>query len=144
MNLKRQRDQSVKGKRERGHSKPKGKRGEEKRGHLVQFAHIFTSSVIHSFICDSSKQNSSCYLFFVPPGNLEHISVLFIECVCVLVAQSCPTLCNPMDWGPPGSCVHWIFQTRILEWVAIPFSRGSSQPRYRTHVSHLAGRLFII
>ena len=46
----------------------------------------------------------------------------------VLVAQSCPTLCDPMDWGPPGSSVHGIFQARILELVAIPFSRGSSQP----------------
>ena len=47
----------------------------------------------------------------------------------VLVAQSCPTLCDPMDSGPPGSSVHGTFQARILEWVAIPFSRGSSQPR---------------
>ena len=46
----------------------------------------------------------------------------------VLVAQSCPTLCDPMDWGPPSSSVHGIFQARILELVAIPFSRGSSQP----------------
>ena len=46
----------------------------------------------------------------------------------VLVSQSCPTLCDPMDWGPPGSSVHGIFQARILELVAIPFSRGYSQP----------------
>ena len=39
------------------------------------------------------------------------------------VAQSCPTLCNPMDWSLPGSSIHGIFQTRILEWVAISFSR---------------------
>ena len=44
-------------------------------------------------------------------------------------AQSCPTLCNPMDCSPPGSSVHEVFQARILEWVAISFSRGSSQPR---------------
>ena len=47
----------------------------------------------------------------------------------VLVAQSCPTLCNPVDGSPPGSSVYAIFQTRILEWVAIPFSGGSSQLR---------------
>ena len=47
-------------------------------------------------------------------------------CVCVLVAQSCPTLCDPMDCSPPGSSVLGIPQARILEWVAIPFSRGSS------------------
>ena len=43
-----------------------------------------------------------------------------------LVAKSCLTLCNPMDCSPPGSSVHGILQARILEWVAIPFSRGSS------------------
>ena len=43
--------------------------------------------------------------------------------------QSCPTLCDPMGCGPPGSSVHGILQARILEWVAIFFSRGSSQPR---------------
>ena len=50
----------------------------------------------------------------------------------VLVAQSCPTLCNPMDYSPPGSSVHGILQARILEWVVIPFSRGSFQPRNQT------------
>ena len=48
------------------------------------------------------------------------------------VAQSCPTLCNPMDYSPPGSSVHGILQARILEWVAISFSRGSSEPRSPT------------
>ena len=52
--------------------------------------------------------------------------------VCVLVTQSCLTLCNPMDCRPPGASVQWIFQERVLEWVAIPFSRGSCQPRYQT------------
>ena len=49
--------------------------------------------------------------------------------------QSCLTLCNPMDYT-----VHGILQARILKWVAFPFSRGSSQPRTRTHVSRVAGR----
>ena len=44
-------------------------------------------------------------------------------------AQPCPTLCDPMDCSPPGSSVHGILQARILEWVAISFSRGSSQAR---------------
>ena len=43
------------------------------------------------------------------------------------VTQSCPTLCDPMDCSPPGSSAHGVFQTRVLEWVAISFSRGSSQ-----------------
>ena len=62
----------------------------------------------------------------------------------VLVAQSSLTLRDPMDGSPPGSSVHGILQARILEWVAIPFSRGLSPPRDRTQVSHIAGRLFTI
>ena len=58
------------------------------------------------------------------------------------VAQSCPTLCDPMDCSLPSSSVHGIFQARVLEWVAIAFSRGSSQPRDQTLVSHIAGRCF--
>ena len=58
------------------------------------------------------------------------------------VTQSCLTLCDPTDCSPPGSSVHGISQARILEWVDISFSRGSSQPRDRTQVSHVAGRLF--
>jgi len=60
----------------------------------------------------------------------------------VKVAQSCLTLCNPMDCSPAGSSVHGILQARILEWVAFPFSRGSSQPRHRTQVSRIAGGFF--
>ena len=65
-----------------------------------------------------------------------------VGCHCLLlvkakVAQSCPTLCNPMD-----HIVHGILQARILEWVAFPFSWGSSQPRDQTHVSHIAGGFF--
>ena len=62
--------------------------------------------------------------------------------MCVLAAQLCPTLCDPMDCSPPGSSVHEIFQARILEWVAISFSRGSSQPRDQTRVSCTASRFF--
>ena len=60
----------------------------------------------------------------------------------MLVTQSCPTLGDPMDRSPPGSPVHETFQARILEWVAISFSRGSSQPRDRTQVCCTAGRFF--
>ena len=62
----------------------------------------------------------------------------------VLVTCLCPTLCDPMDCSPPGSSVHGILQARILEWVAIPFSGGSSQPRNQTQVFYIAGRLFTI
>ena len=58
------------------------------------------------------------------------------------VAQSCLTLCNPMDCSLPGSSVHGIFQARVLEWVAISFSKGSFLPRDRTQVSCIVGRHF--
>ena len=61
-----------------------------------------------------------------------------------LVAQSCLTLWDPVNCSLPGSSVHGIIQARILEWVAIPFSRGSSQPRDWTQVSYTAGRFFTI
>ena len=60
------------------------------------------------------------------------------------VNQSLPTLCNPMDCSLPGSSVHGIFQARILEWVAISFSRGSSQSSDWTWVSCIVGRHFTI
>jgi len=58
----------------------------------------------------------------------------------VKVVQLCLTLCNPMDCSQSGSFVHGILQVRILEWVVISFSKGSSQPRGQTQVSHIAGR----
>ena len=61
-----------------------------------------------------------------------------------LVAQSCPALCHCLDCSPPGFSVHGILQARILEWVAIHVSRGSSQPKGRTQVSCIAGRFFAI
>ena len=60
----------------------------------------------------------------------------------VLVAQLCPTLSNPVDSSPPGSSVHGILQARILEGVAIPFFRGSFQPRDQTLVSRTVGKFF--
>ena len=59
-----------------------------------------------------------------------------------LIAQLCPTLCDPMDCSPAGSSVHGILQARMLEWVAIPFSRGSFQPRDQTQISYTAGKFF--
>ena len=70
--------------------------------------------------------------------------VLCFMWVKVLVTQSCSTFWNPMDCSPPGSSVHGVLQTRILEWVAIPFSRGSSRHKDGTHVSHVSGRFFTV
>ena len=66
----------------------------------------------------------------VVKATQEAIDYLLIVHVC---AQLC--LCDSMDCSPPGSSVHGIFQARILEWVAISYSRGSSRPRDQTHIS---------
>ena len=58
--------------------------------------------------------------------------------------QLCLTICDPVDCKIPGSAVHGIFQARVLEWVAISFSRGSSQPRDWTQVSRIADRHFTV
>ena len=57
------------------------------------------------------------------------------------VAQSCPTLCDAMDCSLPRSSIHGIFQARVLEWVTISFSRGSSRPRDQTQVSHIVSKM---
>ena len=74
-----------------------------------------------------------------PPGSRRSHKVVVLVSE---VAQLCPTLCDPKDCSLPGSSVHGILQARILEWVAISLSRGSSPPRDRTQVSHIAGRRF--
>ena len=86
-----------------------------------------------------SKQNSASSVF-----SLTVSTYCFLLC-CVLcwVAQSCPILCNPMDWSPSGSSANGIFQARILEWVAMLSSR-SSQLRDQTQVSHTARGFFTI
>ena len=76
-------------------------------------------------------------LFLIWSGRLGDVGYYF----CCLAAQSCPTLWNLMDCNPSVSSVHGILQARILEWVAISSSRGSSQPKDRTRVSS-AGPFF--
>ena len=65
------------------------------------------------------------------------VSACIALVILVKVVQLCPTLCDPMDYT-----VHGILQARILEWAAVPFSRGSSQPRDQTQVSYIAGGFF--
>ena len=84
----------------------------------------------------------SVYVFsFSIPCSLElcfiYLGVNQVLYLKVNVAQLCLTLCDPMD-----CTVHGLLQTRILEWVTIPFSRGSSQLRDQAQVSHIAGRFF--
>ena len=73
--------------------------------------------------------------------HLSKFHIYALVCVCE-VTQSCPTLCDPMDCSLLGSSLHGILQARVLEWVAISFSRGSSRPMDRTQVSRIAGRRF--
>ena len=81
---------------------------------------------------------------------IQHSDLIFLhathhsEKVTVLVAQSYPTVWDPVNCSLPGSSVHEILQARILEWVAIPFSRGSSWPKDQIWVSCIAGRFFTV
>ena len=72
------------------------------------------------------------------------VSIHFLITVLALVTQLCPMLCDPMDCSPPGSSAHGILQARILEWFAISYSKGSSQPKDRTLVSWIAGVFFTV
>ena len=110
---------------------------------------VFCSGRVFSPLCSKSwkkkknmKKNQQCEMYVFPSRD-EEMSV-FMHVYSMSVAQSYPTLCDPMDCSPPGSSVHGILQARVLKWVAIPFSRESSQPRDWIQVSCLAGRFFTI
>ena len=77
-------------------------------------------------------------------AELQKARSCICVCICMFTTRSCLALCDPMDCNPPGSSVHGLFQARILERVALSFSRGSSQHRDRTCVASptLAGRFF--
>ena len=68
------------------------------------------------------------HFFFLTHENCIKCHVKYQKSILVLVTQSCPTLCDPIGYSPPGSSSHEILQASILEWVAFPFSKGSSQP----------------
>ena len=71
---------------------------------------------------------------------VDVVLLLLLSCVCTCsVAQLCLTPCDPVDYSLPGSSVHGILQARILKWVAISFSRGSSLPRDQSSVSYIGG-----
>ena len=95
-------------------------------------------------VCDCASlanfQMRLSILVWVPRS--QYLLCFGMSCMCAKALQLYLTLCNPMDCSPPGSFIHRILQARILEWVAISFSRGSSWPRNRTRVSHTGGRRF--
>ena len=105
------------------------------------------SQLFHSFLDHFCLNDYFAYFSFCGWEWSAKTSNLDCGCVCVFNAQSCPTLSAPIDCSPPGSSVHGILQTRIPEWVAMPFSRGSSWPRDQTCiscVSYTAGRFLTI
>ena len=87
---------------------------------------------ISSLLTSATQQFSISCTFFSSGQNIRH------ACMCAKSLQLCLTLCSPLDCSPPGSSVHGILQARILEWVAMPSSRGSSRPRDRTCVSDVS------
>ena len=99
---------------------------------------------------NSPGKNTGGGCHFLPQGIFPLLGS--VTCYCFLshikseseVTQSCLTLCNLMDCSLPGSSVHGIFQARVLEWMAISFSRRSSRPRDWTRVSCKAGRCFTV
>ena len=104
--------------------------------------------VCFCFKCLKFLTNKSLYLFqlccaargiLVPQPGMEPVPLQW-KCVCYLLGLY-PTLCDPVDCNPPGSSVHRIFQTRILEWVAISSSRGSSWPRDQNWASCFGRRI---
>ena len=113
--------------------------------HINSYVPMFIKTYIASKL--DIKVNSGFIDCSYASGTMfsENDSVIGVcVCVCVSLSQSCPTLCSPMDCSLPGSSVHGIFQARILEYVAISFSRGSSRLRDRTQLSFIEGGCFTI
>ena len=106
---------------------------------------VFTESVVlsnHLILCRCLLLLPSIFpsiRIFSNESAIMNYNSLWSE-----VAQLCPTLCDPMDCSLPCSSIHGIFQGRILEWVAISFSRRASRPRDWTRVSHIVGKCFTV
>ena len=94
------------------------------------FCFLFCLSCTHSRVADPSGMNVQPHCW---PSESESE-----------VAQSCPTLCYPMDYSPPSSSVQRIFQAGILEWIVISFSKGSFRAKDQTQVAYIVGRRFTI
>ena len=119
-------------------------------GSSVPFLNIYTNYLLLPL--NGSKlfimRNSLADRWNIISGSqnslFPHLHLNWPYCCCCLVTKSCLTLFNSMDCSPPDSSLHGILQARVLKWVAIPFSGGSSPPRDRTQVSCIAGRIFTI
>ena len=107
-----------------------------------------TSILIHLWECALCMLSHFSHIRLCNPTDcsppVSPVQFCVCACVCVLITQSCPTLCHPMDRTSPGLSVNGILQIRVLEWVSNPSSRGSSQPRVWIRVSCIAGRFLTI
>ena len=107
---------------------------------------LLFSFPIYYYFFNRSIVDLQCWISFRCTAKwFSHTHTYMCVCVCVCVCvhahahtQSCPTLCDPMDCRQPGSTVHGISQARILVWISISFSRGSSLPWDRTRVSYIS------
>ena len=106
--------------------------------HYIWF--FFAYNIVSPSLCPQLIHQAFLWIWVygTPPSLILNLKVK------VLVAQLCPTLCDPTDCSPPGFSVHGISQARILKWVVISSSRGSSRPRDKTQVSCIAGTSFSI
>ena len=115
----------------------------KKKNNICPYKDIYMD--IHSsFIHNSQNLGTTKMSFDRWSNKLWYIHTMeYYTAIRVKVkVKSCPALCDPMDCSLPGSSLHGILQARVLEWVAISFSRGSSQSRDRTWVSCIPGRRF--
>ena len=113
------------------------------RSHILNSGTTFRSCIPARYKIQDGLEAPVTWQFCFPSLFFARFLCVCV-CVCVLCVSHSVTvrLYNPMDCSPPGSSVHGVLQTRILVWVAISFSRGSSPPRNGTWVSCIAGRFF--
>ena len=123
------------------------------RCHVLSFLNVEVCFLFHLWVFsfDVSFFFFNLYIFYWRIIALQNFAVFSQTSTWIShevkwseVAQSCPTLCDPMDCSLPCSSIHEIFQARVLEWIAISFSRGPSWPRDRTRVSCIVGRRFTV
>ena len=108
------------------------------------FSFIKREKVFPSIILETTMLLLAFFLKSDKKIGVSGYPSTFLGYMYLKVAQLCPTLCYPMDCSPRGPSVHGIFQARLLEWIAISFSRESSWLRDQTQVSHIAGRLYCL
>ena len=113
---------------------------------IIHFWMEFFSSLFLDGLLQVYRDDIGFEVWILHLKTWIHLFFLILLCMQAKLFQSCLTLCDPKDYSPRDSSLHGILQARILEWVAMPFSRGYSQHRYQTHIScdsSLAGWFFI-